>query len=58
MLGKGDKSSFQFDDCCLFALGVFFVLACASLFITLFTLEGQGAVSGVSGIWSVGIEET
>ena len=48
MLGEGDKSSFQFDDCYLFALGVLFVLTCESLFLTLIFLGGHGEVSGVS----------
>ena len=47
-IGKGEKSSFHFGDCCFFALGIFLVLTSASLFLALFFLEVQGALSGVS----------
>ena len=56
MIVEGDESSFHFDDQFLFALGVFFVLTCASPFLTLFYLEVHGGVSGVSGRWSVIVE--
>ena len=49
MIGEGEESSFRFDDLCFFELGVLFVLTCASLFIALFCLEGQGGVSEVGG---------
>ena len=58
VLGEGGELYFHFDDICLFSLGLFFVLACASLFLTLFCLEEQGGVSGASGRWSAGVEET
>ena len=48
VLGEGDRYSFYFDDCCSFAFGIFFVLMCASIFLTLFFLEGQGVVGEVS----------
>ena len=47
VLGKGDEPSFHFEDRCFFALGIFLVLTCASIFITLFFLEDQGGVSGI-----------
>ena len=49
MLGEGGESSFHFDDFCLFSLGVFYIIACASLFLALFILEVQGGASRVSG---------
>ena len=48
MLGESDNSSFYFDDFCFSALGVFSVLACASILPTLFLLEGQVVVGVVS----------
>ena len=57
MIDEGDESSFHFYDCFFFALGVLLVITCASLFINLFFLEGQGGVSGVSGRWSARVEE-
>ena len=39
--GEGDKYSFHFDYLCFFAFGVFFFLACASMFI-IFLNEGTG----------------
>ena len=52
MIGKGEKSSFYFDDICFFAFGVFFVLTCASLFLTLFFMELQGGSSEAS-VWRI-----
>ena len=50
MLGEGDKSSFHFENCCYYALGLFFILTFASLFLTFFflraTVELVGSVSG------------
>ena len=48
MLGESDKSSFYFDDLCFSALGIFFVLICASLFLTFFLLYGQVGVGEVN----------
>ena len=48
MLGESDKYYFYFDDHYLSALGILFVLACASIFLTSFFLEGQGDVGEVS----------
>ena len=48
MLGKSEKPSFYFDDHCFSALGISFILACASLFLTFFFLEGQSGVGEVS----------
>ena len=47
MLGESDKPSFYFDDLCFSETGVFFVLVCASLFITFFLLLGQGGVGEI-----------
>ena len=49
MLDESDKYLFYFDGCCFSVFGVLFVLVCASLFITLFLLEGQVGVGEVSG---------
>ena len=48
MLGECEKPSFYIDNCCFTALGIFFVLTCASLFITIFLLYGQGGGSEIS----------
>ena len=58
VLVEVDESSFFFYDLYFFALGLFFVFTSLYLFITLFFLRVQGGVSGVSGVCSVGIEET
>ena len=42
MLGECEKPSFYIDNCCFTALGILFVLTCASLFINIFLLYGQG----------------
>ena len=42
MLGESDKTSFYLDSFCFNAVGIFFVLACTSLFLTLFIMYGQG----------------
>ena len=42
MLGECDKPSFYIDNCYFAELGIFFVLTCASLFLTLFLLYGKG----------------
>ena len=48
MIGESNKSSFYFDDCCVSAVGMYFILTCASLFLTLFLLEGQVGVGEVN----------
>ena len=48
VLGEDEKSSFHFYGWCLFSLGIFFVITCDSLFLTLFFLEVQGGVGGFS----------
>ena len=48
MIGEGDTYSFYYDDCCFFALGVFFILTYASIFLNFLLLGGQGGVSGIS----------
>ena len=48
ILGESGKYSLYFDDCCFSALGILFVLTCASLFLTFFLVEGQGGVGELS----------
>ena len=57
MLGESDKYYFYFDDSCFSALGVFFVLTCASIFINLFLLEVQGGVGEVSERYCLCVKE-
>ena len=48
MLSERDKYYFYFDDSCFSALGVFFVIMCASIFLTFFIMEVQGGVGELS----------
>ena len=58
MIGESDKSSFYLDDFCFTALDIFFVLTCASLFLTLFLLYGQGGFGERSERYCSCIKET
>ena len=58
MLGESEKYYFYFDDRCFSALGVFFVITCASIFLNLFLLEGQDGVGELSERYFLCVKET
>ena len=51
-----DYSSFHFDNLCFIVLDVLFVITWLSLFLTMFFMEDQSGVSGVSVLYSAGVE--